>query len=139
MTSREGLAPAAALFHSLADPVRLSIVQRLACGEARVVDLTRELGLAQSTVSKHLACLRGCRLVDYRAEGRQSFYFIAAPELLELLRSAERLLVATGQAVALCPTYGVDARQATERTAPAAQTTASAAAGVVGAAGAAAS
>ena len=106
MISREALAPAAALFRSLADPVRLSIVQRLARGEARVVDLTRELALPQSTVSKHLACLRDCRLVDYRAEGRQSFYFIATPELLDLLRSAEALLAATDQAVALCPTYG---------------------------------
>ncbi|MBO2449458.1 winged helix-turn-helix transcriptional regulator [Actinomadura barringtoniae] len=111
MTSIEGLAPAAALFHSLADPVRLSIVQRLARGEARVVDLTRELELAQSTVSKHLGCLRGCKLVDYRAEGRQSFYFIDAPELLDLLRSAEHLLSATDRAVALCPTYGTAADQ----------------------------
>jgi DNA-binding transcriptional ArsR family regulator len=71
-----------------------------------VVDLTRELGLAQSTVSKHLACLRDCRLVDYRAQGRQSFYFIATPELLDLLRSAEQLLQATDRAVALCPVYG---------------------------------
>lgn len=102
----EGLAPAAALFRSLADPVRLSIVRRLADGEARVVDLTRQLGLAQSTVSKHLGCLRGCKLVDFRAEGRQSFYFLAAPELLDLLRSAERLLAVTDQAVALCPAYG---------------------------------
>ena len=107
MNERSELAPAAALFHSLADPVRLAIVQRLACGEARVVDLTGELGLAQSTVSKHLACLRDCRLVDYRAEGRQSFYFVARPELLDLLRSAEQLLAATGQAVALCPVYGL--------------------------------
>lgn len=111
MTSLDGLAPAAALFHSLADPVRLSILQRLALGEARVVDLTRELELAQSTVSKHLACLRGCKLVDYRTEGRQSFYSIAAPELLDLLRSAEHLLSATDRAVALCPTYGSDAGQ----------------------------
>jgi ArsR family transcriptional regulator len=49
------IAPAAALFHSLGDETRLRIVQRLARGEARVVDLTGELGLAQSTVSKHLA------------------------------------------------------------------------------------
>ena len=104
-----GLAPAAALFHSLADPVRLAIVRRLAEGEARVVDLTRALGLAQSTVSKHLGCLRGCGLVDYRAEGRQSFYFLAAPELLDLLRSAELLLTSTDRAVALCPTYGTGA------------------------------
>jgi ArsR family transcriptional regulator, cadmium/lead-responsive transcriptional repressor len=103
---RDGLAPAAVLFRSLADPARLAIVQRLSQGEARVVDLTRDLGLAQSTVSKHLACLRDCQLVDYRAEGRQSFYFVARPELLDLMRSAESLLAATGEAVALCPVYG---------------------------------
>jgi DNA-binding transcriptional ArsR family regulator len=100
------LSPAAALFRSLGDPVRLAILQRLAQSEARVVDLTAVLGLAQSTVSKHLACLRDCQLVDYRAEGRQSFYAIARPELLDLLRAAEDVLAATGEAVALCPVYG---------------------------------
>ena len=78
------LAPAAALFRSLADPARLAIVSRLAEGEARVVDLTRILGLAQSTVSKHLACLRDCQLVEFRAEGRQSYYSLARPELIDL-------------------------------------------------------
>ncbi|HEX5997654.1 MAG TPA: metalloregulator ArsR/SmtB family transcription factor [Jiangellales bacterium] len=106
----EELGPAAALFRSLADPTRLSIVRRLARGEARVVDLTGELGLAQSTVSKHLACLRDCGLVDFRSEGRQSFYALSRPELIDLLRTAENLLAATGDAVALCPVYGMPAR-----------------------------
>jgi len=101
--------PAVALFRSLGDPARLAILTRLAQGEARVVDLTRLLGLAQSTVSKHLACLRDCRLVDSRAEGRQSFYALARPELIDLLRSAEALLAETGAAVALCPVYGAPA------------------------------
>ena len=98
--------PAVALFRSLADPARLAIVSRLAQGEARVVDLTRMLGLAQSTVSKHLACLRDCGLVDFRTAGRQSYYSLARPELIDLLRSAELLLAETGDAVALCPVYG---------------------------------
>jgi ArsR family transcriptional regulator len=101
-----GIPPAAALFHSLADQNRLRIVQRLARGEARVVDLVAELGLAQSTISKHLACLRDCHLVDYRAEGRQSFYSLTRPELMDLLASAEQLLAATGHAVTLCPAPG---------------------------------
>jgi ArsR family transcriptional regulator, cadmium/lead-responsive transcriptional repressor len=91
-----GVSPAAALFRSLGDETRLRIVARLAAGEARVVDLTGELGLAQSTVSKHLACLRGCGLVDYRAEGRQSFYALTRPELTDLLTAAEGVLAATG-------------------------------------------
>ncbi|WP_212991921.1 ArsR/SmtB family transcription factor [Actinoplanes auranticolor] len=98
--------PAVALFHSLADETRLRIVARLAAGEARVVDLTGELGLAQSTVSKHLACLRGCGLVDYRVQGRQSFYALTRPELMDLLAAAEGLLAVTGTAVTLCPASG---------------------------------
>lgn len=106
MVMNSDVGSAVALFHSLADRTRLAIVRRLAVGEARVVDLTAELGLAQSTVSKHLACLRGCGLVDFRAQGRQSFYSLTRPELIDLLASAEALLAATGEAVALCPAYG---------------------------------
>src|SRR5579859_1186344 len=79
--ARAGLEPAAALFRSLADPARLAIVRSLAAGEARVVDLTGQLGLAQSTVSKHLACLRECALVDVRPAGRASVYSLAQPGL----------------------------------------------------------
>ena len=102
------LAPAAALFRSLADPTRLAILRRLAEGEARVVDLTAQLGMAQSTVSAHLACLRDCALITGRPQGRQMFYALAQPQLLDLLTAAEGLLAATGHAVALCPTYGTD-------------------------------
>ncbi|ATD71096.1 MULTISPECIES: ArsR/SmtB family transcription factor [Gordonia] len=102
---------AVALFHSLSDGTRLAIVRRLAAGEARVADLVGELGLAQSTVSAHVACLRDCGLVTGRPQGRQVFYALARPELMDLLASAETLLAATGNAVALCPNYGTDAEE----------------------------
>lgn len=102
---------AVALFHSLSDGTRLAIVRRLAVGEARVADLVGELGLAQSTVSAHVACLRDCGLVTGRPQGRQVFYALARPELMDLLASAETLLAATGNAVALCPKYGTDAEE----------------------------
>ena len=101
-----GTEAAVALFRSLADPTRLAIVQRLAGGEVRVVDLTSQLGMAQSTVSSHLACLRDCGLVAGRPEGRQMFYALTRPELMDLLGQAEELLAATGRRVALCPVYG---------------------------------
>ena len=97
---------ATALFHSLSDATRLAILRRLAAGEARVVDLTGELGLAQSTVSAHLGCLRECGLVDFRPQGRASMYRLVCGEVLELFRAAEAVLAATGNAVALCPNYG---------------------------------
>lgn len=107
---------AAALFHSLSDRTRLGIVRRLADGEARVVDLVTTLGLAQSTVSAHVACLRDCDLVIGRAQRRQVFYSLARPELLDMLAAAEILLAATGNAVALCPNYGTDANAAADQT-----------------------
>ena len=100
------MAPAAALFRSLGDPARLAILRRLALGEARVVDLVEQLGLAQSTVSKHLACLRECGLVASRPVGRASMFALSQPSLFDLLQAAEAVLAATGDAVALCPVYG---------------------------------
>lgn len=101
---------AACLFNGFSDRSRLTLVQHLVLGEHRVVDLTGHLGLAQSTVSKHLACLLDCGIVTVRAEGRASVYALAHPEAtLDLLASAERLLGLTGDAVTLCPRYGAAA------------------------------
>lgn len=103
------MAVAACLFHGFSDPSRLAILRHLSLGEHRVVDLTGHLGLAQSTVSKHLACLKDCGLVESRPQGRASVYSLNHPEaILAVLESAERLLALTGEAVALCPVYGVD-------------------------------
>ncbi len=95
-----GLAAEAALFHALSDPSRLLIVRHLALGEHRVVDLTAHLGLAQSTVSKHLACLKDCGLVTSRPEGRASMWSLNHRErVLDVLATAERLLALTGDDV----------------------------------------
>lgn len=102
-----GLAAAACLFHGFSDPSRIALLRHLALGEHRVVELTSHLGLAQSTVSKHLACLRDCGLVTARPEGRATVYTLNHAEaLMDLWAAAERLLAATGDAVALCPNYG---------------------------------
>jgi len=105
------LGAAAALFRGFGDPSRLAILRRLALGEHRVVDLTAHLGLAQSTVSKHLACLKDCGLVESRPQGRASVFSLThSRALLDLLAAAERLLGRTGDAVALCPVNGTAAR-----------------------------
>lgn len=104
-----GLSAAACLFHGFSDPSRIAILRHLALGEHRVVDLTAHLGLAQSTVSKHLACLRDCGLVSARPEGRATVYTLNhADALMDLWAAAERLLQETGDAVTLCSNYGTD-------------------------------
>ena len=93
---------AAKLYRGLGDPTRLRIGLALLDGERRVVDLVAEVGLAQSTVSAHLACLRDCGLLTLRPVGRQSYYGLAH-DVRDLLTATERLLERTGVDVALCP------------------------------------
>jgi DNA-binding transcriptional ArsR family regulator len=108
----DGLKVAACLFHGFSDPHRIAILRHLALGEHRVVDLVAHLDLAQSTVSKHLACLKDCGLVVSRSQGRASVFSLAHPEALDdLFKAGERLLGLTGEAVALCGTYGVAATE----------------------------
>lgn len=106
--SDASLTAAACLFHGFSDRSRLVILQHLLLGEHRVVELTEHLGLAQSTVSKHLACLKDCGLVTSRPQGRASVFSVTHPEATtELLTAAEKLLELTGFAVTLCPNHGV--------------------------------
>ena len=98
---------AAYLFHGLSDPSRLTILRHLAAGDLRVVDLTGRLGLAQSTVSQHLACLKGCGLVRSRPWGRATMWSLTHPDsTIALLAAAEHLLDDTGSSTVLCPRSG---------------------------------
>lgn len=81
----------------------MALLLALVDGEKRVSDLVAEVGGSQSNVSTHLACLKECGLVlDRPGERRQVFYRLAAEEVLDLLRAAERLLAANGAAIDLC-------------------------------------
>ena len=106
---RVGASVAAKLFRGFADPTRLSILLVLLEGEHRVVDLVDRVGGSQANVSGHLACLKECGLVDGKPDGRAVRYRIAQPEVVELLRSAEELLAATGTAIELCENYDEEA------------------------------
>lgn len=96
-------AVAARMFRGFADPTRVAILLELLGGERRVGDLVDAVGTSQPNVSGHLACLRECGLVtDRPGERRQVFYRLAGPDVTELLRAAERVLAANGNAIELC-------------------------------------
>ena len=59
---------------ALADENRLRVLLALAPGELCVCQLTELLGLAMSTVSKHLSVLYQAGLLDVRKEGRWMYY-----------------------------------------------------------------
>ena len=75
----------AAIFKALGDPTRVSIVNRLACGEACCVcDLTDAFELSQPTVSHHLRILRHAGLVAAERRGTWAYYRLV-PEAIERL------------------------------------------------------
>ncbi|MGH3653460.1 ArsR/SmtB family transcription factor [Glutamicibacter sp.] len=90
---RNGKLQFAALFHALADPTRLLILDHLRTGEHKVRELTEHLGLAQSTVSAHLSCLKDTGLVLVRSQGRASIYSLGQSEALDALTAAASALL----------------------------------------------
>ena len=90
---RSGKLQFAALFHALADPARLLILDHLRTGEHKVRELTEHLGLAQSTVSAHLSCLKDTGLVHVRSQGRASIYSLGQSEALDALTAAASALL----------------------------------------------
>ena len=58
----------------LSDPTRLKLLSRIGGEEVCVCDLQAFVKRDQPTVSRHLAMLRKCGLVEARKEGRWSHY-----------------------------------------------------------------
>jgi ArsR family transcriptional regulator len=69
---------------ALADETRLRLLLRLREGEANVTDLSRELGVAQASVSKHLSTMRQVGLVQLRREGVQSVYSVRDQSVFDM-------------------------------------------------------
>jgi ArsR family transcriptional regulator len=78
----------AARFRALADPTRVSIVNRLAqADETCVCDLTAALHVSQPTISHHLRVLREAGLVEAANRGTWAYYSVV-PEALNALATA---------------------------------------------------
>ena len=74
-----------AFLKGLANGHRLLILCRLSQGEASVGELIEATGLAQTSMSQHLAKLKNEGLVDYRRDHRTLHYFIAHPAVMEIM------------------------------------------------------
>ena len=74
------------------DPTRTRILKLLEAGPLCVCQVQAVLGLAPSTVSKHLTLLRAARLVTDRRDGRWIHYALAAEKLNPYARAVLALL-----------------------------------------------
>jgi DNA-binding transcriptional ArsR family regulator len=74
----------AEFFSLLGDPNRLRILSALAVQELCVCDLAACVKMSESAVSHQLRVLRTMRLVGYRKQGRNVFYYLKDRHVLNL-------------------------------------------------------
>lgn len=84
-------AAVARLGHALSDPTRAGILLALRSTSAYPSDLADELGVSRQAMSNHLACLRGCGLVESSPDGRRAQYRLADPHLASALDELMRV------------------------------------------------
>jgi DNA-binding transcriptional ArsR family regulator len=74
----------AEVFATLADPMRLQIVEALLSGEQAVNDIVDRLDIHQSGVSRHLRILSEAGFVTVRPEGQRRLYSLRPEPFREL-------------------------------------------------------
>ena len=82
----------ARIMKALANETRLMIIDRLSEGECQVGELVRLIGVDQSTVSKHLAVLRGAGVVDDDRRGNTVFYRLVTPCVVNFFSCASKVM-----------------------------------------------
>ncbi len=75
----------------LANEDRLLLLCQLSQGEMCVSDLEDMLGIHQPTLSQQLGVLRAEGVVSTRRQGKNIFYSVADPAMLEILAVLYRL------------------------------------------------
>jgi len=75
----------ARLGHALSDPTRAGVLLALREAPAYPSDLADALGVSRQIMSNHLACLRGCGLVESVPDGRRAWYRLADAQLATAL------------------------------------------------------
>lgn len=86
--SEASLRDLADFFELLSDGTRLKILSALSISPMCVSDLSTLLGLNQTTLSHQLGKLRCAKIVDYRRQGKVSFYYLSCSEISEILLTA---------------------------------------------------
>ena len=80
----------ASIFHALAHPTRIAILETLRDGEISARAIQERLGVEQANLSQHLAILRSRQIVANRKEGNQVFYSLRNKALIKVLDMMRR-------------------------------------------------
>lgn len=79
-------------FKGLGDPTRIRIVEALLEKERNVSELLKLLGIPQSNISNHLACLKWCGYITSRKEGTSVYYQITDERVKKIIGLARDIV-----------------------------------------------
>jgi ArsR family transcriptional regulator len=96
--SHRRLEAQARVMKALAHPTRLFIVQELSRGPRCVCELTAMVGADISTVSRHLALLKGAGIIGDERRGKSVFYDLRMPCVLSFFACACKVIQANATA-----------------------------------------
>ena len=82
----------AKVLKALGHPTRLWMAEQLSEGEKCVCEFVEPLALDFSTVSKHLSVLKQAGLVEDEKRGKQVFYTLKVPCILNFMGCVEAVL-----------------------------------------------
>lgn len=82
---RAAASRAVGVLKMLANEDRLLLLCQMSQGELCVADLEQQLGIRQPTLSQQLAVLRGEKLVNTRRDGKNIYYSLADPSVMQIL------------------------------------------------------
>lgn len=83
MTDRQLYKLHAGICHTLANPKRLEIIDKLRAGEMSVTELAKALEVSQANLSQHLAIMRQRGIVTTRRDGLNVFYRLSNPKITQ--------------------------------------------------------
>ena len=79
------------LLRAISQPARVEILLALGTGEACVCHLEAAIGQRQAYISQQLMALREAGIVTSRRDGRNIYYQIKDPSILDLLQQAGKV------------------------------------------------
>jgi DNA-binding transcriptional ArsR family regulator len=87
----------ARIIKAMGHPTRLFIVHELSHGERCVCELREMVGAGMSTVSKHLAILKGAGIIQDEKRGLQVYYRLRCPCILSFFDCVESVMKTTAK------------------------------------------
>lgn len=100
MTDRQLYKLHASICHTLSNPKRLEIIDRLRVGEMTVTKLAEALEISQANLSQHLAVMRQKGILTARREKLNVFYKLGNPKIVKACDLMRQVLLEHLESVA---------------------------------------